>query len=517
MHSSTLLLTGQFVSSDLAAEFGQVPSSFVPIQNSRLYELQISTIREAYGDTNLIVTLPANYLIPEHDSLQLSQQNAKIHWSDPEHSLLEAVRDVWKSHDVLQDSSQVQILFGDTLFDNLSSGPDTIFVGRDTAGLKWHRENQDYLWAGFFTIANTQYFGECLGSLEPTSFEQVIEKYRQRIPMRIKPMSVWLDFGNITTYYRSRSTKVSHRAFNNISVRGTKLTKFSKNQNKIAAESNWYNNVPEALREHTPKLIVPFSKDSQSYSIEYLHCTTLSDLYVFGELEPDRWEAIFSSIREYLEKSANFSPTHHSAMFQETLSIKSMPALLKKRLYEFEKLKIIPIDQQITLNGCSPISLTELANKLLCQIENMTPIPGYIHGDLCFSNMLFDTRSEQIKVIDPRGLNFNQRLTTYGDLNYDIAKLLHSAIGAYDHILGSRFQINELKQNKYELVISHSAKFPAYQQIFNRVFGDIIEERALYSLTALLFVSMLPLHYEAPERQRALAFRAIQMAELYKS
>ena len=31
------------------------------------------------------------------------------------------------------------------------------------------------------------------------------------------------------------------------------------------------------------------------------------------------------------------------------------------------------------------------------------PLPGVMHGDLCFPNTFFDFRQQQIKVIDPRG------------------------------------------------------------------------------------------------------------------
>eukprot|EP01034_Spumella_vulgaris_P006135 gene6135-biopygen5401 len=47
-------------------------------------------------------------------------------------------------------------------------------------------------------------------------------------------------------------------------------------------------------------------------------------------------------------------------------------------------------------------------------------VPGVMHGDLCFSNILFDTRSDCIKLIDPRGLNFRDEPRLVGDLRYDL-------------------------------------------------------------------------------------------------
>ena len=515
MPNSTMLLSGQYVSSGLAAEFGRMPSSFVPIQNCRLYELQIKEIRKYYNETSLIMTLPTDYSLPTHDAAELKKQKAIIHRTSPQISLLEAVRSVCESHDFLRNSSQFQILFGDTLFDNLSAGPDTIFVGKDTAGLNWHSENHDYLWAGFFTISNIKHFYECLDFQDLESFEQLIELYRQKVSMQIQPTSGWLDFGNITTYYRSRSARISHRVFNNISVEGTKLTKISKNRKKIAAESDWYKNLPQELREHTPNLIAPFSDESLSYTVEYLHCAPLSDLYVFGELEPKRWEVIFTSIRDYITKSAKISECNQHTTAQEALTLTGLSSLVEQRLFEFDKTDILPVDQKITLVGCCTTSIRELCNRLLDRIEDLEPILGYIHGDLCFSNILFDARSEQVKVVDPRGQNFSGKASTYGDLNYDLAKLVHSVFGAYDFILGGRFQITEIEPNSYKLTLFQSTKLPAYQAIFDNVFKDLIHKRAIHSLTALLFISMLPLHYEDPKRQKAFALRSIQVAQLF--
>ena len=71
-----------------------------------------------------------------------------------------------------------------------------------------------------------------------------------------------------------------------------------------------------------------------------------------------------------------------------------------------------------------------------------------MHGDFCFSNILYDFKSQSIKVIDPRGLSGDgKEQSIYGDLRYDVAKLAHSVIGKYDFIIAGRFSYSEESQH----------------------------------------------------------------------
>ena len=56
--------------------------------------------------------------------------------------------------------------------------------------------------------------------------------------------------------------------------------------------------------------------------------------------------------------------------------------------------------------------------------------------EICVLVIFFlDFVANKIIVIDPRGLNSDNKIEFYGDPNYDIAKLTHSIIGYYDFIL----------------------------------------------------------------------------------
>jgi len=58
----------------------------------------------------------------------------------------------------------------------------------------------------------------------------------------------------------------------------------------------------------------------------------------------------------------------------------------------------------------------------------MLQVAAYIHGDPVFSNVLLERRTGCIKLIDMRGA-LGGRLTTSGDVNYDLSKMFQSLCG----------------------------------------------------------------------------------------
>ena len=59
----------------------------------------------------------------------------------------------------------------------------------------------------------------------------------------------------------------------------------------------------------------------------------------------------------------------------------------------------------IIYEGIKLPSLKEMVKKCINLALKIKPSPGISHGDFCLSNILFDSRSDRLKVIDPRGLD----------------------------------------------------------------------------------------------------------------
>ena len=52
---------------------------------------------------------------------------------------------------------------------------------------------------------------------------------------------------------------------------------------------------------------------------------------------------------------------------------------------------------------------------------------------------MYNSRLNNIKLIDPRGLNEKGEKTIFGDLSYEVAKLGHSIVGLYDLIIANKY------------------------------------------------------------------------------
>tara|TARA_B100000929_G_C15177208_1_gene307400 strand:+ start:28 stop:474 length:447 start_codon:yes stop_codon:yes gene_type:complete len=131
-----------------------------------------------------------------------------------------------------------------------------------------------------------------------------------------------------------------------------------------------------------------------------------------------------------------------------------------------------------------------------------------IHGDLCFSNILYSFNNNQYKLIDPRG---KWGTTIFGDIKYDVAKLRHSIIGGYDSIDNGLFSI------KYEeSTINLTIYRPLIYTTISRKVDEWISEKwdlnKIKLIEGLLFISMLPLHQDNFKKQ--LAFYSIGIQRL---
>lgn len=73
------------------------------------------------------------------------------------------------------------------------------------------------------------------------------------------------------------------------------------------------------------------------------------------------------------------------------------------------------------------------------------------HGDLTFSNTLYDPIKNKIYIIDPRGYYGDYNL--FGDIDYDWAKIYYSLIGNYDQFNIKNFKL-EIDKEKINLNIT---------------------------------------------------------------
>lgn len=521
-----LITSGAYVSPDLAYEFGQLPPAMLPVGNKRLYEHQIFWAKRN-KIVDIYLSLPASYELSSQDASILDRHKVEIICVPDDLSLGQSIAFSWST--LLGKFKELTILHGDTLIPDLDAiDRSDLFAIAKNEGY-YHRgvltkghsgghveartklaDEKSTVFSGFFSFSNGFEFVKCLYEAR-LDFVRGVEEYSKKFDVALQESSQWFDFGHLVSYFQSRVGLTTQRSFNGLKISRTTVLKSSSNVRKMRAEYGWFRNIPSTLREFAPNVYwYEETPTGGSYSLEYLYCSSLADLFVFSEHPADTWDAICLQLHRFKKLSSEASDD--SLRYDVALLDNMYLSKTLSRLNEYSTSTGLDLHESFMYEGFRCGSLSEIARITAASIRNAQPSDvGVVHGDLCFSNVMFDFRSGSIKLIDPRGINSLGEETIFGDIRYDLAKIMHSVIGLYDLIIAGRFTYNYSD-------IGHSLKFyederiAAIQSIFTQYFFESpIKYRELMAMTIHLFLSMLPLHSDNQERQRALMANALRL------
>ncbi len=515
-----LIMSGAYIGQELQTEFGRIPPSFLPLGNKRLFRHQIEL---APAGTQIYLTIPESYSPSKTDLNFLIENKVKV-LSVPDHlkigaALIAALN--LSEHDF---SQPLHLLFGDTLFKKLPSGynfaslslaQENYHWGVTTEGSsEWVKQIEGELDANDYKVING-YFKfsqprELLRALAHSNWDflKALNEYHRVTDFIGITTDDWLDFGHVNTYFSSKAHFTTQRAFNNLRITSSWVEKSSSKDKKIAAESNWFLTLPLSLRHYVPQYLGEHKTDGKSsYRLEYLHNTAVNELYVFSEHPTQVWKKIISNCIQFLKSCSKEKAPRNSkfSSLKELLNFKT-----ESRLQEFLQQSGYDINQVWKFEGYT-IKIKEaisLANKHINFKEEIS----VLHGDFCFSNILYDFRSNRIKTIDPRGLTLTGEPSIYGNIHYDIAKLSHSIIGLYDWIIAGYYKL-EVDKNS----VTFSVDIPNNQEVIQKYFIHLvldefkISEQQVLAMQIHLFFSMLPLHNDNKQRQQALFFNAFRL------
>ena len=233
--------------------------------------------------------------------------------------------------------------------------------------------------------------------------------------------------------------------------------------------------------------------------------SALNELYVLGKLPSYVWKQIFESIKKFLIKL-------HSNKSDKIVNFNYRQKTLQ-RLNQFSSIENIDLDKKWLINGEVKSSLNDIIFDLEKYI-NKNKSNSFIHGDICFSNIMYDFKSNMIKVFDPRGIDFDDNISVYGKVEYDYAKLMHSCIGLYDFIISGYYKLEIVDSYEINFEVEISEEITKIQRTFIEIF-EVNEN--LYAIMIHLFLSMIPLHNDDRNRQYALLANAFRLhSELKK-
>ncbi|WP_438381069.1 capsular biosynthesis protein [Asaia sp. BMEF1] len=527
--SISLILSGAFSNSEIIAEFGLLPPAFLPLGVGRLYDIQVQALRDSIQDAEpLYLTVPESFEVPAHDRRCLANKGVSLLSVPDGLSLGESL--VYAINVVNAYAGGVRLLYGDTQIGTIPSGFDVV------AG---HIEGDDYSWAAInhkndeivsletIEAANEMdldrpvacgYFAFSSGaeivrmvSQARGDFIKGLNLYNRHLPLTLSWVDEWYDFGHLQTYFRSRRVVTTARVFNNLQITHNTVCKRSADTFKMSAEAEWFENVPPSVQPYTARLLEKHvDGPSASYTTEYQYAPNLAEIYVFGQIGRATWKKILASSIEFLEictKTVGEAPREKYS--RELMGKKSFG-----RLEQFARESGFDIERELTYKNRPTPSLLSIAYELerLIPISHEEPCT-LIHGDFCFSNILYNSRNDRISVIDPRGYVFSGEREIYGDFRYDLAKYSHSVDGLYDFILAGRYDLTQRNAYDFELNFDVSPQRQWLQDSFADVTiaGASASGTDIRAIMISLFISMLPLHADRPDRQKAFIANALRL------
>jgi len=526
-----IITSAAYVPQDLVADIGQIPPAFLPLRNRPLYWWQLASLSQCPERT--VITVPSDFVVDPWDLTCIEQAGATLFASDPEMGLAESLLSLLFEFP-LEPGETLKLLHGDTLLESIPwEIPDAVAaaandgyyqraqVGVESGKFGFARYRYcapgDVVLSGYFSFTDGGAFREVLR--EAGEFIPAVNAYAaSRGGVEILHIDEWSDCGHVNAYYRSRARHTGARSFNYLEPRHYFIRKRSSNEKKIAAEMKWFGDMPAAMRHYFPQIGETSCEHGQVfYDVEYLHCLPLSDAFVYGRLSIKDWEIILHRCKEFVADCVELTPQIEHEPLRGSMFLQKT----EKRLLEFAEESGWDIKAQVTINGVAYPSLGDLARiaqEILDGAEE--PVASLVHGDLCFSNILYDMRAQRIKVIDPRGLDSTGEMAALGDPRYDLAKLFHSIVGGYDFVVAGRL-VGDRTGTSHELRIVGELpdRVGEVREVFLSLFRDVFDryggEAVIAAATIHLFLSMLPLHADDASRQYALMARAYALALQY--
>lgn len=323
-----------------------------------------------------------------------------------------------------------------------------------------------------------------------------------------------VDLGNINQFLQFITGGFDARFFNTLEGDDYTVTKKSTNKEKIKREYTFYHLLPDQMKFW---FVMPFDYQENehfaSYQMERYHMTDVAIRWIHQAIDLEEFADLLNRLF-YFIRSRN-----QKAVTKEEYKKIADELYLKKveeRIADLEKSTYYASFEAFLSKGTKYRSITAVVDrykKIYTDIVSKQDLEAKVvigHGDLCFSNILYHKDTKTLKLIDPKGALNESDLWT--DPYYDLAKLSHSICGRYDFFNSGLYDIKIEADLKLDLKV----EFDNTQQI--AIFKKCLQENGFdYRLVRLyeasLFLSMLPLHLDNPQKVFAFLLNAVNILD----
>jgi hypothetical protein len=323
-----------------------------------------------------------------------------------------------------------------------------------------------------------------------------------------------LDLAKIGDFLTFTSGSTATRHFNQVQIDDYYYTKSSTDKRKMFAEYSFYGLVPESMR---PWLIQPFDYQEQgdrsSYKMLRYYLADGALQWVHGAFNAETFESFVDRLLFFIaERPRKFCSKEQSAAAARELFVDKVEARVQQFLSLDEGRRV----NVLAASATPDLDLNQQLKRYLRLYARHQK--GFIsdhmavgHGDPCFSNILYDQQRYLLKLIDPKGAVSETEMWTHP--LYDLCKISHSALGDYDFINNGLYSVGFSDHNHLVLRLEHT-NHAMLKPIFQRQIRAIGHDPRIMRLgEASLFLSMLPLHIDYPNKAIAFMLKAKQILD----
>lgn len=312
--------------------------------------------------------------------------------------------------------------------------------------------------------------------------------------------------------------KFTTRAYNSFEFNSktkASIIKSSKEE-RLFGEIEYYKNLPKDIQVYFPRMLNSSSVNGiYQMELEYYAYGNLGSVMTNQNYNSDFWSNTFEFIFSYINNYKNSYSIPASREDSLLMFIDKTEKEYINLMYNFKFFSQFKNVNEFVFNGRVLKSFDIIWGKIKSYIESSICEDKFyfIHGDLCFSNILYGineiTNDLILKFIDPRGVFGKTKF--FGDLYYDLAKISHSCNGGYEFFIYDKFDISNL-DNEFNLSFHNIER----KHSINEKFLSIIEENKFnYNkvklIEGLIFVGMCARHYDSLDRQKAMLMTGLSI------
>ncbi|BAL26051.1 hypothetical protein [Azoarcus sp. KH32C] len=298
------------------------------------------------------------------------------------------------------------------------------------------------------------------------------------------------------------------RFFNSVqTINDFVLIKRSSEVDKLRREHRYYSLLPPELQMF---FIQPydFQVDGRgaSYKMERLFVPDTALQWIHGSLDRLSFERFLDKVFYYVMARPVRRVTDDVA---KSVYLDAYRDKVRARCAQFEgQQEYVRIKPYIDANFGGVDALFERYFRLLERVgsRGVSRELRIGHGDLCFSNILYSKITGMMRFIDPRGADGEDDL--YVSPYYDLAKLSHSIVGNYDFINYGLCELGIDTDLRVRLSVDPGSPPWARELFESRLRLHGFDPALIRLFEASLFLSMAPLHIDAPKKVLAFLVNA---------